>query len=440
MPRPQNTPEHTPEDTPDVALADLQARLDWCEREAAAAMAQGRVERVRQLRQTALAVEQEWQQRRLRQRLAGVSAPDAPAVPGPALNPEAVDPPDGVDLLRRIQGHLAETEAFVLYHLDGLQAWAVVVRRGTARVVTLEAERLAHRLEGLHFQLDALRYPAARQGPQLAALVARSRGHLQALHAMLWAPLQTHLTGCTTCTVVPHGPLHRLPFAALHDGQGWLMERHALVLAAAPGQWLGLPRWRWPMQARVALLGAGEGPGNPAAALPHVAAELDAIRAVLQGRASLSEDRAVRRDALPAAVARAQVVHLACHGAFRGDNPDFSHLLLTDGPFTLEALAGLRLHDALVVLSSCESGARAAAPGDEVMGLVRGLWRAGARHAVSSLWAVDDEATAALMGAFHAALVEGQSPAAALARAQQHTAARWPHPFHWAAFTVHGRD
>ena len=51
----------------------------------------------------------------------------------------------------------------------------------------------------------------------------------------------------------------------------------------------------------------------------------------------------------------------------------------------------------LVTLSACETGVSAVAPGDELMGLVRGFFYAGAPTLVLSLWTVDDEATAELM-------------------------------------------
>lgn len=419
----------------DPVLADLRARLDWCERETATAMAQGQVERVKALRASGLALEQRWQQHQLRLRVGQLDGRSAAAGASPMTS-------NGNDsaLLEQVRQALGDDEALVLYHLDLPEAWAVVVRPGSARAVVLDAASLVDRLDSLQFQLEALRYPAARHGPQAPALLARVRSHLQVLHRILWAPLQSMLADRAAVVVVPHGPLHRLPFAALHDGTGWLVERHAVALAPALRGWADLPRWRWPERARVALLAASAGLGAGEAALPHVARELDGIATALAGRAQVRQDRQVSRDTFAAAVADAQVVHLACHGAFRGDNPDFSHLLLSDGPMTLEALARLRLQDALVVLSSCESGAGAAAPGDEVLGLVRGLWRAGARHAVSSLWAVDDEATASLMAVFHAGLAAGASPARALAQAQRQTAPRWPHPFHWAAFTLHGRD
>ena len=98
------------------------------------------------------------------------------------------------------------------------------------------------------------------------------------------------------------------------------------------------------------------------------------------------------------------------------------------------------LGGSLVTLSACETGVNLVAAGDEVIGLVRGFLLAGAAGVVSTLWTVDDQATASLMTRFYSSLRRGLSPAASLAEAQRDLMVSHPHPYHWASFTVHGRD
>jgi CHAT domain-containing protein/Tfp pilus assembly protein PilF len=91
-----------------------------------------------------------------------------------------------------------------------------------------------------------------------------------------------------------------------------------------------------------------------------------------------------------------------------------------DGVLTAEALAGLQLPKLdLVVLSACETGLGDVAGGEGAFGLQRAFHIAGARNVVASLWRVDDEATAALMGLFYRKLWrEGKPPPQALKEAQ----------------------
>lgn len=130
---------------------------------------------------------------------------------------------------------------------------------------------------------------------------------------------------------------------------------------------------------------------------------------------------------------------LACHGQFRPDNPLFSALRLGDSWFTVRDAYALDLRCDLVTLSACETGISAVAPGDELIGLARGFFGAGAPSLLVSLWTVDDESTALLMAHFYARLRAGERPAAALRAAQHYLMQEYPHPYFWAPFMVLGR-
>ena len=132
------------------------------------------------------------------------------------------------------------------------------------------------------------------------------------------------------------------------------------------------------------------------------------------------------------------MVHLACHAQFRSDNPMFSALHLHDGVLTVEQAESLSLRRGIVVLSACETGLAEHGAGDEMVGLVRAFMVAGAARVLASLWPVDDAVTAAFMASFYGALRAGQSPALALRAAQVDVMREHPHPFYWAAFTLHG--
>jgi CHAT domain-containing protein len=132
----------------------------------------------------------------------------------------------------------------------------------------------------------------------------------------------------------------------------------------------------------------------------------------------------------------ADVLHLACHGHFRPDNPLFSALRLADGWLTVQDMEAVRLRCRLVTLSACETGVSAIAPGDELLGLVRGFLSAGAQHLLVSLWTVDDAATTSLMQTFYRSFCAGAHPATALQTAQRALLAEYPHPFFWSPFVL----
>jgi len=144
-------------------------------------------------------------------------------------------------------------------------------------------------------------------------------------------------------------------------------------------------------------------------------------------------------EALNALAPGYDVLHLACHGLFRADNPMFSAVKLHDGWLNAADVMQLNLKDALVTLSACESGRNTVLLGDEVIGLPRAFLGAGAASVVVSLWLVQDESTVTLMTHWYRELRERTGRAAALQAAQQALREKYPHPYYWAPFVLIGQ-
>lgn len=149
-------------------------------------------------------------------------------------------------------------------------------------------------------------------------------------------------------------------------------------------------------------------------------------------------------------VAAAAIVHIASHGIFNSARPELSGLALsmvdragrpTDGILHLYDVFNLKLTADFVVLSGCQTGLGRAILGEGLVGLSRAFMYAGVPRVVTSLWKVDDLATAELMRRFYRhVLVDKLRPAAALAAAQREMRRdpRWRSPYYWAAFTLVG--
>jgi len=170
---------------------------------------------------------------------------------------------------------------------------------------------------------------------------------------------------------------------------------------------------------------------------PRIADEIQSLSEVFDETKAFVGERATT-EALRRNSAGADVVHLACHGQFRSDNPLFSALRLADGWFTVRDAYSLRLDNALITLSACETGANVVAPGDELIGLSRGFFSAGARSVLLSLWMVDDETTAQMMVDFYQETKTGRSLSASLRVAQLKMLEQKTHPFFWSPFVLLG--
>jgi CHAT domain-containing protein len=267
--------------------------------------------------------------------------------------------------------------------------------------------------------------------------------HAQQLYDWLIRPLGARLgdPGVTALVFVPSGPLRTIPFAALHDraSKRFLIEQ--VPIAITPGLTLTDPR---PIdRANVKLLSAGVSEsvqGFPP--LEYVPGELDAVGTVFPGSNLLNDQFAIARftDALQSQPFG--IVHIASHGEFTADASQ-SFLLAWDGKISmtdLSALVGVTRFRTqpleLLTLSACETAA-----GDEraALGLAGVAVRSGARSAIATLWSVNDEASATLLGAFYGALGNPElSRAQALQRAQLHVMQihRWRHPGYWSPYLL----
>lgn len=117
----------------------------------------------------------------------------------------------------------------------------------------------------------------------------------------------------------------------------------------------------------------------------------------------------------------------------------FSGIRLGGSYLTLYDLYGLKLPAELVSLSACVTGLNAIAAGDELLGLARGLFCAGAASLLLALWELPDESTAEFMKALYDRLLVASNRASALRDAIRLIRERYPHPIHWAPFVLSGK-
>jgi CHAT domain-containing protein len=294
------------------------------------------------------------------------------------------------------------------------------------------AVEISELLSRLHFQLDSLRNNPRLIETHFYELTLRTRRVLRELYDLLLRPLESAIGLQRRLVVAPHRALHYIPFHALYDGFNYTIETREISRAPSAGilqNCLSKPRRKFE---KALFVGAAD------EKIPFVTEETATLTRLFPNSKTLL-DAAANFGELKENTSDIDVLHLACHGQFRADNPLFSSLKLADCWLTVRDVDALKLNADLVVLSACETGVSRIAPGDELLGLARGFFSAGASSLVLSLWNVHDQTTIELMKCFYGEIRRAQSPAAALRAAQREILKKHPHPFFWSPFFLVGR-
>jgi CHAT domain-containing protein len=244
-----------------------------------------------------------------------------------------------------------------------------------------------------------------------------------------------------TLVVVPDYTFRTVPFAALYDGKGFLIERYATAIA--PSLHLTEPRSLTADRGTALVLGISQSVQGYVA-LPNVEHEVELVHDIAGGEELLNNSFSRARFQAELKRTPYNIVHIASHGQF-GSDPSQTFVLAFDGPLTMDDLEadikfGERRENALelLILSACET-----ASGDDraALGLAGVALKAGARSALASLWYVSDQASGELVVNFYRGVESKKlSKAHALQEAQRILASdpRYAHPAYWAPFLLIG--
>jgi len=341
--------------------------------------------------------------------------------------------------------------------------------------------------KALRESVEALRRQIGRK--EAPDLVARSRS----LYDTLIKPAEALIGKHERLLVLPDGPLHKLPWAALvrrveADLPQYLVAwkpLHTAVSATVYAELkksrrvgsgepvvevaaFGDPRYSAPAPRKSAVmrsdgteeeedaygdpeLDAALRGGQKFEPLPSTRQEVETIASLYAPRSEAyvgtqaTEERALSiGKAVP-------LIHFACHAYVNERFPLDSALVFTipetprpgqdNGLLQAwEIFEKVRIDADLVTLSACDSGLGKEMGGEGLIGLTRAFQYAGARTVLASLWKVEDASTAELMKRFYGYLKSGKTKDEALRLAQIDLirSPSYSQPRDWAAFELMG--
>lgn len=226
--------------------------------------------------------------------------------------------------------------------------------------------------------------------------------------------------------IVPGGPLHALPWAALRIDDAWLCQRAIIELLPALALWgppVALLHHDRSSAPEALLLGCSQF-GEREQPLAHMRQELDLVAQHWPGPVTRWEDMNATRQAMRTAMSAGQLrryrlLHLTSHAQLVASRGVLAHVKLWDDDLLHDEITGLGLEEALVVLAVCDGAASEVLPGDEVLSLSHAFIAGGAHTVVASLWPFYDRAPHRVMNLFYAALAAGVDAPTALAQSQR---------------------
>jgi CHAT domain-containing protein/Tfp pilus assembly protein PilF len=334
--------------------------------------------------------------------------------------------------LDRLQAAIPTDAALIEYYFAGDRLVAAVVTRNSIEIIPVSVvSRVLHFLHLFRFQISKFRMGAAYVQRFQEPLLRAALGHLEALHRELLAPIQQCLQA-KHLIFVPHGALHFLPFHALRNGDAYLCDTHTISYAPSATVF-ALCQEKVNNNLRNSLV-----MGIPDERAPAILSEVQSVAALLP-YPELFLGGAATVEVLRQRGSTSNLLHVATHGSYRQDNPMFSCIRMGDGYLNLYDLYQMHLPSKLVTLSGCATGMNFVSVGDELLGLQRGLFCAGATSLLLSLWDVHDQSTSRLMEAFYKNYVQSENLAASLQSAMQQLRSENPHPYFWAPFILVGK-
>ncbi len=291
----------------------------------------------------------------------------------------------------------------------------------------------------------------------------------QSLYKTIIEPLNADLKtqNITNLVFLAESGLRSVPFAALHDGKGFLIEQYSLGLMPS----LSLTQigtYKSLKNAPLLMVGISKMTQNQTA-LPMVETELKTIAKIwgentqyLDDRATRSTLQVIKKDQ------NFRILHLATHANFISGQTKEAYIQLWNDRLQMSQMKDLDWNRPgldLLVLSACKT---AVGDHESELGFAGLAIKTGVKTTIASLWSVNDTATMSLMSKFYEGLSQSATITDALRQSQlamirgtvkiqdnqllglnqtgpiglpeanTDSNRKFTHPYFWAAFTLVG--
>lgn len=241
--------------------------------------------------------------------------------------------------------------------------------------------------------------------------------------------------------IIPHGPLHELPFSAILHNGAWLGGQVELFNVPSISM---LHRRYCHTKLSGKYVVALAYPGAPGVEdyLDGAIAELGVISTAFpEATCCIGPDATPER--LFSLAPQADILHIACHAHLNAESPILSCLSLapqneSTGEVTVAQFHTLALRASLVVINGCQTARGMHTVWDETVSLAQACLMAGGEAVIGGLWYLCDESTLEIMTQFYENVQAGETFSLALFNSRKKLIQLGRPPYEWSPFVLMG--
>ncbi len=354
--------------------------------------------------------------------------------------------------LSALKNQLEKNQSFLSFYETDEHWYCAWVKKDREGVHTIE------KTEGNKAALSSV-LNIIRKNP-LDAFNAQDLPNFKAASQLLYKELiPEELHSSTSFVISQIGELYYLPFEVLLTGEdadafgfselSYLLREKDIQYASSAELWLDSKNQRSNFNSLSAISFAPFTEGEKTeerncvadakmSALGCTKKELEHISANLSAQAFYSERASLANFEK---MDSASIIHLATHACLDDEDDAFNKLIFYDDYLSIQDLENMQLNADLAVLSACNTGSGKMKAGEGVIHLGKAFRSAGVSSLVTSLWSINDCATADIVGNFYSQL-DKSNISSALRTAKldylENSNKLMAHPHFWAGLTFSG--
>lgn len=365
-----------------------------------------------------------------------------------------------VSTLEEMQKSLLPGEAIIEYFTGSSETFAWCI---TKEKITL------HRMPLNTGQMDSMIKEIGENLPDSSEESKnKTKEMLKKLYTQIFSPMEKDLDGINCLVIVPHGILHKFPFAILQKENGrYLLEDYAILTEPSASSFVLFRSRKTDRSLNAVQFALGnvgsKKTGNDGeesrgsltdedlsdiyrggfSPLPGTKEEVKDIKEILDEKGIKNSsfiEKDFTYDRVVKASPAAGYLHFATHG-FISDSffGQYSGLITGDEPIFVLDIFDWNLNARMIVLSACKTGLGYQSKGDDMVSLSRAFMQAGTDNLTATLWVVEDQTTRKLMVDFYGNLLKGMTPQESLRQAQLDVMKTNRNPFYWGPFVLYGK-